>query len=98
MEIKIDTSKDSHEHIRKVIELLKHVVGEQSASSSASATFDVPAANPFAGMFGDPAAPAEAPAAPVVPETPPAAPSQPQAVDIWGNPKKPDPDIGIEVY
>ncbi|HSU72635.1 MAG TPA: hypothetical protein VLJ21_02190 [Candidatus Binatia bacterium] len=97
MEITINTTTDSHEHIRKVIDLLKHLVGENAAVSSPPVA-DSSAA--FAGIFGD-----NAPAVPTLPmDNPPTqdAPSptaqQPQVVDIWGNPKKPDPDVGVEVY
>ncbi len=108
MRISIDTATDSHEHIRKVIDLLRNLVGESSGSggSSSSNIFDNPApAAPFAGIFGDaPAAPAPAPSS--EPSSPPAveilkdlnAPKTPQAVDLWGNPKDPDKDPPVEVY
>jgi hypothetical protein len=102
MRISIDTATDSHDHIRKVIDLLRQMIGEShssSAPSSSSNVFEPQGASPFAGIFGD-SAPA-APAAPA-PESPPAAPadpSQPQVVDLWGNPKKPDDqEFPVEVY
>ena len=96
MEITVNTSTDSHDHIRKVIDLLRNLVGEQASSSNSSGSSSSDAASPFAGMFGDSAPAPELPSAPVQMDIPPAAPTQPQSVDIWGNPKKPDP--GIEVY
>jgi hypothetical protein len=96
MQISIDTSTDSHEHIRKVIELLKHVVGD-SSSSSAPASAET-TSNAFAGIFGDSASPGLPMSTPPTQDAPAPTSQQPQVVDVWGNPKKPDPDIGVEVY
>ncbi|MBN1793201.1 hypothetical protein JW826_05965 [Candidatus Woesearchaeota archaeon] len=60
MEIRIDTNKDSHEDIRKVIRFLKMIVGDHSEDSSSgsgsspSPVFDVgdEAAGALAGIFG----------------------------------------------
>ena len=55
MEIKIDTKKDSHEDIKKAIELLQRIVemsgGYSSGSSEISTGTEV--ASGMAGLFGD---------------------------------------------
>lgn len=104
MEITINTSTDSHDHIRKVIDLLKHLVGDTSSSSSSSATPPVTdSSTAFAGIFGDSSpAPQADNTLPMMNAPTQDAPSptaqQPQVVDVWGNPKKPDSDPNIEVY
>ncbi len=105
MQISIDTSKDSHDHIKHVISMLQRIVDASSvASSDASA--------PFAGLFGDSTPHPIEPHTPS-PGLPPPAPENPlthlqelnapkdespKAVDLWGNPKKEDDNPPVEVY
>ena len=49
MIITIDTSKDSHEDLRKLIKFLQHHVGEAVYSENSSTINDMP--TPSAGMF-----------------------------------------------
>jgi hypothetical protein len=107
MQISIDTSKDSHDHIKHVISMLQRIV--DSSNTSVSSTSDASA--PFAGLFGD-SAPHPIEPHPISPGLPPPAPDplthlqelnapkddSPKAVDLWGNPKKEDDNPPVEVY
>lgn len=104
MRISIDTATDSHEHIRKVIDLLRHIV---DGTSSPSSSVVEPASSPFGDMFGDaPSTPEPTPAPPTEPAPDPTGtlPGMPQTmnpsstldqntpptVDLWGNQKEPE--------
>lgn len=104
MKITIDTASDSHDHIRRIIALLKGIVGEVSESAPTN-VFDspAPAGGSVLGGFFDsspastptPESPAPAPSVDILKEL--NAPQEPQKVDLWGNPKKDD-DPPVEVY
>ncbi len=107
MQISIDTSKDSHEHIKHMIQMLQRLVGDTTNTPSSSVS---DSSSAFADMFSDSAP------HPVVPHTPsPGLPpptdpltnlqelnapkeASPRAVDLWGNPKKEDDNPPVEVY
>ncbi|MBN1275814.1 hypothetical protein JXA12_06025 [Candidatus Woesearchaeota archaeon] len=60
MEIRIDTHKDSKEHIRHVIEFLRRFVGSEGAmapGSSADGSSSGEAVEGMFGMFGDDTSP-----------------------------------------
>ena len=62
MRIEIDTKEDSHETIRKAIDLLKSIVGESGYSNAGSGSIDI---------FGNslPSAPAETASTPGTPSS-----------------------------
>ena len=55
MRISIDTTTDSHDHIKKVIDLLRNIVNDTSSSSVVT---EQPG-SPFGDMFGDNTPPAQ---------------------------------------
>ena len=60
MKISIDTKEDSHEEIRKVINMLQNIVGESQVFSNQPMPSDSSAAaSPFANIFGDASASSE---------------------------------------
>ncbi|MBI4144911.1 hypothetical protein HY493_01755 [Candidatus Woesearchaeota archaeon] len=108
MKITIDTASDSHDHIRRIIALLKGIVGESVQEvAQPSNIFDSPAPSGGSALsnFFDsspaptspPESPAPAPSVEVLKEL--NAPQEPQKVDLWGNPKKEDDkEFPVEVY
>ncbi|MBR9676332.1 hypothetical protein GOV05_04960 [Candidatus Woesearchaeota archaeon] len=51
MEIRIDTEKDSQEHIREVIKLLRNIIGDTSSLEVAES--NTPTPSNFSDMFSD---------------------------------------------
>ena len=54
MKISIDTKEDSHEDIRRVIKMLRNLIGDaQEVFTNEPAVASEPAASPLANIFGD---------------------------------------------
>ncbi|MAG91332.1 hypothetical protein CMO83_01500 [Candidatus Woesearchaeota archaeon] len=78
MKISIDTKEDSHEELRKVINMLQNLVGEsqETFTNQPESGTSEPAASPFANIFGDTASPPPSNSSDALPQSTPAPESQ----------------------